>query len=402
MIDLDANATTKPCGPAIDAMAKAARETWHNPSSIHRAGQRARAVVELARRSLATLIGAKPNELVFTSGATESIELALKGALGSRQLVVSAAEHAAVRDLAEQLEHAGTTVARVPVTGEGFIDIDQLRKATARAPSLVSVHWANGETGAIQPIEAIAGACREHDAVLHVDAAQWVGRLPTDLASLDCDLMSFSPHKFHGTKGVGVLFARRNLTLAPVRPGSQELGRRGGTEAVPAIAAAGAAGEAAMELLADGARLDQLTARRERFEQRLLESIPDAGINGPADPGARVWSTSNVWFAGVEAEPVLLALSERGLLASAGSACSSGSLEPSEVLVAMGLPPERLAGSIRFSTSRLTTEAELDEAVGVIAEVVASARVANAPANPARSPGGDEQPPSVARPASTP
>lgn len=366
MIDLDANATTRPCDAAIAAANRVMADAWHNPSSIHRAGQDARAAVELARQSIASLINAKPRDLVFTSGATESIELALRGTLThGATLVISTGEHAAVRDLATQLEQQGQRVVRVPIDAESLIDPADIARAID-GPAVVSVHWANGETGAIQPVEAIAALCRERGAVLHVDASQWVGRMPTDVAALDADLVSFSPHKWHGIKGVGVLHVARGLRLTPTRPGAQELGRRSGTEPVPAIAAAGAAAEAAGAWLADPMGRSRQADLRDRLEAGVLERVR-GGRNGP-DRSRRVWTTANLWFEGVQAEPLLLALSERGVLASAGAACSSGSLEPSPVLLAMGLSEIRAESSVRFSLSRLTTESEIEAAIDIVAE----------------------------------
>ena len=372
MIDLDANATTRPCDEAIAAAHRAMACAWHNPSSIHRAGQDARATVELARRSIAALINARPAELVFTSGATESIDLAIRGCLTPRStLVLSAGEHAAVREVAAQLERQGTRVVHVPIDGTSRIDPGAIERAID-GPSVVSVHWANGETGAIQPIEAIAAICRQRGAVLHVDASQWVGRMPTDVSALDADLVSFSPHKWHGIKGVGVLHVARGVALAPTRPGAQELGRRGGTEAVPAIAAAGAAAEVARAWLADPAARERLGVLRDRFEAGVLEGVA-GGVNGP-DRAHRIWTTSNLWFEGVEAEPLLLALSEQGVLASAGAACSSGSLEPSPVLLAMGIGEQRAEASLRFSLSRLTTDTEIESAIKIVQEAIIRAR----------------------------
>ncbi len=374
MIDLDANATTRPTPSVVDAVRRGLESAWHNPSSLHRAGQGARAALELARQDLARLVGATPRELTLTSSGTESIDLAVRGALaltGRRAIVVSALEHPAVRDLAAPLEATGVEVRRLPATPKGRVELSGFERLIDDDVALVSVQWVNNETGVIQPIEDLARVCRERGVLVHTDAVQRVGKLPVDLSSPEAppiDLMSFSAHKFHGPKGVGALYARRGLSLPPVLHGAQESGRRAGTENVPGVLGAGAAAREAIAFLQDPAARDRQSELRDRLETALLEQIPGARVNGDTAPGARVWNTTNILFPGVEGEGLLLALSERGLCASAGSACSSGSVEPSPVLLAMGLSESDAGASIRLSLSRLTTGEEIDRAIGVLVE----------------------------------
>ncbi len=399
MIYLDNNATTRPAPEVVTAMRGALEGAWHNPSSVHRAGQEARRVVELARQDLAELIGARAKDLTFTSGGTEALDLAMRGSLAAtsrRVIVTTAVEHSAVRDLVDHLRSRGAgggaaepagglEVRLAPVDESGVVRLPELL-ALLPGAGVVVVQWANNETGAVQPVEAICRACVERGVRSIVDGTQWVGKMPTRVgeAGLDCDLLTFSPHKFHGPKGVGVLFARAGTRLAPALHGSQEKGRRGGTENVPGIAGAGAAARLALAWLAHEGperragpdrrtgEIERLAGLRDRFEQAVLDRIPEATVNGPrsSDPQVRLWSTTNIAFPRLEAEALLLAFSERGLCASAGAACSSGSLDPSPVLLAMGIPPERAHGSIRFSISRETTAEELESAVETVVACV--------------------------------
>jgi len=385
MIYLDNNATTRPSEAVVGAMHDALTDFWHNPSSVHRAGQRARQQVELARQDVAELIGAKPRDVVFTSGGTEAIDLAIRGVLGAipkastrRALVTTGTEHSAVRDLADELEKSGCQVRRVGVTREGLVDLASLQAAIPGA-ALVSIQWANNETGAIQPVLQINRLCRAAGAVFHCDGTQFVGKLPVHALPpfdegvpadpLPCDLLTFSPHKFHGPKGVGVVWSRPGIKLRPTLLGTQEMGRRAGTENVPGIVGAGVASREAAAWLADPLPRRRLADERDRFEQRILSQVEGAAVNGPRDQ-IRLWNTTNIAFPRLEAEALLLLLSERGVCASAGAACSSGSLDPSPVLLAMGIPPDFAHGSVRFSLSRESTAAELDEAAGVVVECV--------------------------------
>ena len=386
MVELDNNATTRPAPEVVEAVAAALTSAWHNPSSAHRAGQTARRTVELARRSVADLVGASPREIVFTAGATESIDLAVRGALLAspperRRVVTSPVEHEAVRELCGALEREGLAeVALAPVDGEGRVDGAALASMLDERVALVSVQWANNETGAVQPVVEIGEACRAAGCVFHCDATQWVGKEPTDLRSgpAGVGLLSLSAHKFHGPKGAGALVARRGVRLRPTVHGAQELGRRGGTENTPGIAGMGAAAELARAWLADPALRAAAAARRDRLESGLLARLPDASVNGPTRPGERLWNTTNIAFPRLEAEALLLAFSEKGLNASAGAACSSGSLDPSPVLLAMGVPEARAHGSIRFSISRETTDEEIDAALEIVPACVERLRASTA------------------------
>lgn len=401
-IYLDNNATTRPDDRVADAMTLALRESWANPSSIHRPGQVARQHIDLARQSLARLIGAKPRQLTLCSSGTEAIDLAIRGsllamgALGARDalgtvptILTSRVEHSAVRELAEALaKEAGVRVVWVELDRDGLVSAAAVERHLANDQSiaLVSVQWANNETGSIHPVHEIAGACRAcalsgRRVLFHCDATQWVGKMPITTDELDrFDLITFSPHKFHGPKGVGVLWARAGVRTAPLIHGEQELGRRGGTENVPGIVGAGVAAVMALEWLSDPQHRARVAHLRDRFEQGVLKACSDASVNGPVDlpgdaPGTRrLWNTTNIAFPRLEAEALLLLLSERGVCASAGAACSSGSLDPSPVLQAMGIPPERAHGSLRFSLSRETTEVEIDEAIQIVCACVARLR----------------------------
>lgn len=383
MIDLDANATTRPTEAVVDATCRAMRELWANPSSLHRPGQRARAAVELARRQIAGLIAARPQEIVFTSGASEALRTAIEGVLDARPpdgrppaVVASPIEHAAVRETLRRLAALGRLELRpLKVTSEGLLDPGALPPLLDDRVALVAVHAVNNETGAIQDVPALADAAHARAVPLLVDATQAAGRLPLDVREPQAgDLVAFSPHKFHGPKGVGVLWARRAVPINWPAPGAQELGRRAGTENVPAIVGAGVAATEAHRFLADPAPRRRLAAMRDRIEHELLQAIPGAAANGPSDPARRAWTTANIRLPGVAAEALLLALSERGVAASAGAACSSGAVEPSAVLLAMGLGETAASESIRLSISRLTTDAEITRAIGIIADAAASAR----------------------------
>jgi len=387
---LDNNATTRPADEVIEAVADAQRDTWANPSSVHRFGQLARQKVELARASVASLIGAHPRQIVFTSGGTESNNLALRGVLNDdpkATLITSKLEHSAVREPAEAFNKHGNTV-WLPIGDQGVIDPARVAEVLAAHPDpdgpvLVSIQWANNETGAIQPIRAIADAvqdARERAAearpgrpriYLHVDACQAVGKLPVDVDAEGVDLLSLSAHKFHGPKGVGALYLRRGLKLRrQMHGGPQELQRRGGTENTASIIGLGVATDLAQAFTQSDKPLGALQALRDRFESRVLADVPGSVVNGPTGGDERLWNTSNIGFPGLEAEAILLGLSERGVCASAGAACSSGSLEPSPVLLAMGVPEPVAHGSVRFSLSRQTSPEEVDRALAILPEVV--------------------------------
>lgn len=380
MIYLDNNATTRPSAGVREAVASALGEAWANPSSVHRAGQEARARVELARRDVAALIDARARGITFTGSGTEAIDLAIRGSLlasGRRAVVTDAVEHAAVRDLCAWLEErGGVEVRRLPVDLDGVVDVAAAAEMIDASVAVVSVQWANNETGVIQPVEAIGRLCRERGVTFHCDGTQWVGKEPAAMGEDGggwCDVLTFSPHKFHGPKGVGVLWSRPGVRLMPTIHGAQEQGRRGGTENVPGIVGAGAAAAEAAAWLADAGERARLRAMRDAFEAEVLRLTAGIGssVNGTRLPRTRrIWNTTNIAFPRLEAEALLLLLSERGVCASAGAACSSGSLDPSPVLLAMGVPEAEAHGSVRFSLSRETTERELREAAGIIARCV--------------------------------
>ena len=373
---LDNNATTQPLPEVVAAVTDAMLRGWGNPSSVHRAGMEARRLVELARESVAQLVGASDREIVFTSGGTEGAGLAIAGTLAmmpERRVVVTMhTEHSAVREACEVLAKRNLVeVVWIDCDGAGNADmasLDRILETRAAEIALVSVMWANNETGAVQPIAEIGARCRARGIRFHTDATQWVGRMPCDLRSMHVDLASFAAHKFHGPKGVGALWIRSGVRVATqVIGGPQERERRGGTENVPGIAGMGAAADAARSWLAGDGRV-QGAALRDRLERAVTAAVPDAVVN--ARGAERLWNTSNIGFPGLEAEAILLLLSERGVSASAGAACSSGSLDPSPVLLAMGIPPRVAHGSVRFSLSRLSTEAEVREAERIVPECI--------------------------------
>ncbi|MCC7390499.1 MAG: aminotransferase class V-fold PLP-dependent enzyme [Phycisphaerales bacterium] len=396
-IYLDNNATTQPAPEVVRAMRQILEQDWANPSSVHRFGQSVRHKIELARAAVAGLIAAKPRELIFTSGGTESNNLALRGVLGAsaqpdRLLVTSRVEHSAILQPAEVMSKDGFDVAYVPIDDRGAVLPAALQsllhdKLASRryAVVLVSLQWANNEVGTIQPVSDLADAIRRAEEAagmtrgvcrFHVDATQAVGKIPIDVTTCGADLLSFAAHKFHGPKGVGVLWVRSGLSLRPqLLGGPQERDRRGGTENTPGIVGLGVAADLAKDFLADAPRIAELAGLRDRFERSILDALPYAGVNAaprPDQPAAaqRLWNTTNIGFKHLEAEAILLGLSERGVCASAGAACSSGSLEPSPVLLAMGIPEPVAHGSVRFSLSRLTTGQEMDQAAQVVVQVV--------------------------------
>ncbi|MEM6853454.1 MAG: cysteine desulfurase family protein [Planctomycetota bacterium] len=387
---LDNNATTKPLPEVTAAVAEAHESLWANPSSVHRFGQSVRQRMELARASVARLIGGKPREVVLTSGGTEACALAIRGLIdarsetGSFTVFSTGAEHAAVRDLCDAIDHRGErgrAAVRLEAAAGGAINLDLLREALdgLRGEALVSVMWANNETGVISPLAEIAAVVAEARAAgkkiwLHTDATQAVGKLPVDVQAIGVDLLSFAGHKFHGPKGIGGLWLRRGVRVRPQQIGGpQETERRGGTENVPGVIGLGVAADAAAEFVQDAAAVSVLRERRDRLEAKVKQALADrvevtVNSGGPGIP--RLWNTTNLGFRGLEAEAILLGLSERGVCASAGAACSSGSLEPSPVLRAMGVEEAVAHGSIRLSLSRFTTEDEVDHAAAVLAEVV--------------------------------
>ncbi len=377
---LDHNATSPVVSAAREAMVRALDEAFGNPSSLHGPGQRARRIVDDARAEVAVLIGAEPNQVVFTSGGTEADNLALRGALEAaapprRRLVVGAVEHEAVLNTARALERAGWPVTVVPVTAEGVVTPEGLSAHLGADVALVSIMLANNETGVLQPVASLAALAHEAGALFHTDAVQAVGKVDVDVAALGVDLLSLTAHKFGGPKGAGALWIRPGVPMAPVLTGGrQERNRRSGTENVPAIAGFGAA---ASQVAAGVGGPAAVRARRDRLERELLAAVPGAVVNGGGAP--RVPNTTNVSFPGVEAESLLIALDLEGIAVSTGSACSSGTIEPSHVLRAMGLPASRAQSAVRFSLAAGTRDEEIDRVLEVLPNVVARLRRAVSP-----------------------
>jgi cysteine desulfurase len=363
---LDNNATTQPAPEAVQAMVACMTEGYGNPSSVHRFGQKARQMLEEARGHVSRLVGCAEAELLFTGGGTESINTAVRGLLAARsprnKVVISTVEHSATRELCATLSREGAEIVSIEVDSDGRLDFDQLRSNLSDDVALVSLMWANNETGVLFEVERIAALCRDHRVPFHCDGTQAMGKIPVDVSGVGIDAMSFASHKFHGPKGVGGLFVRRGLRYKPLLIGGpQERGRRGGTENVPGVVGMGKAAELAHEALPQMSRVASL---RDRLERGILERIPHTRVNGRTD--LRLPNTTNIGFHRLEAEAILLLLSEQGVYASAGSACSSGSLEPSAVLKAMRIDERYAHGSVRFSLSRYTTEAEVDRALQVL------------------------------------
>src|SRR5215472_15419974 len=376
-IYMDANATTPLLPEVFEAMRPFYLEHYGNASSIHQQGQHARAAVDHAREAVARLLHCRPSEIVFTSGGTESDNLALFGVLSSGDhLITSCVEHHAVLHAAQSLTSRGVEVTFLPVNPQGIVEPAALLAAIQPNTRLVSIMYANNETGVIQPLDALAGIAHAGGSLFHSDAVQAAGKLPLDVSThgflKDVDLLTLSGHKIYAPKGIGTLYVRRSVRLSPMfHGGAHERQRRAGTENVAGIVGLGKAAELAFEWLkSDGPA--KLAALRDRLEQGILAQINEAGVNGAGAP--RVSNTTNIYFDHVEAEALLIALDLKGLSVSGGSACQSGATEPSHVLTAMGLSAARARASIRFSLSKLTTEQEVDEALKLIPAAVAHLR----------------------------
>jgi cysteine desulfurase len=370
-IYLDNNATTRVDDAVVDAMLPFLRDTFGNASSIHTFGQEARTAVEDARRAVAELIGADAREIVFTSGGTESDNSALWGVYRSghrpgNHIVTTRIEHPAVLQTCKKLAEAGAEVTYLPVDAGGRVDPAAVEAALTERTILISVMYANNETGVLQPIEEIARLARAREILFHTDAVQAVGKVPIDVRRLGVDLLSLSGHKLHAPKGIGVLYVRKGTQLQPfMTGGSHERKRRAGTENVPGIAALGAAAQLARARLLEMA--DRIGALRDRLEREIREKAGGVRVNGTSEH--RIPTTTNLAFEGLEGEAAVIALDLEGVAVSTGSACSSGSLEPSHVLIAMGLRPEVVQGSLRFSLSYHTTDAEVDATVEAVTRV---------------------------------
>ncbi len=373
IVYLDNNATTRVAPEVVESMLPFFGERYGNPSSMHAFGGSVARPLEAARAGLAALIGADPSEVVFTSCGTESDSAAILGAveaLGPRTLLItSRVEHPAVMEPMRRLKALGHPLVQVGVDGVGQLDLQELSAALAEpGPKFVSIMWANNETGVVFPIDEIARKVHAADGVLHTDAVQAVGKLSeVDLRRVPVDLLSLSGHKLHAPKGVGALFIRRGVRVEPfLRGGHQERGRRAGTENVPYIVGLGRAAELAAGRI--GEERTRVAALRDRLEQGLLERCPDASVNG--DRRHRLPNTTNMSFEYIEGEAILYHLSDAGICASSGSACTSGSLEPSHVIRAMGVPFTAVHGSIRFSLSCYNTDEDVDRVLDVMPRVV--------------------------------
>ena len=376
-IYLDNNATTALDPLVIDRMGRAMRDVWGNASSVHHFGQQAKAALDEARGQVAAFIGAEASEILFTAGGTESDNIAIRGAAealeptGRKHLITSAIEHEAVLNTMKALAKRGWRVTTVPVDSSGIVSIDRLRDAITDDTALVSVMHANNEIGTIQAIAELAAVAHEKGALFHTDAVQSAGKIPVDVRALGVDMLTIAGHKFYGPKGTGALWLKRGVRLiTPITGGKQERSRRAGTENVPALVGLGvAAGLARQKPETDAPRLAVL---RDRLEAGILSSIRGTERNGAAAP--RVANTTNISIDRVEAESLLIGLDLAGIAVSSGSACSSGTLEPSHVLKAMGLPHPRTLGSIRFSLGSANTDADIDRVLEVLPPLVEKLR----------------------------
>jgi cysteine desulfurase len=379
---LDHSATTPVDPRVVDAMLPYLTERFGNPSSVHRAGQEARAAVDRARRDVAALIGARQNEIVFVSGGTEANNLAIGGVTGAaesqgRHIITSSIEHPSVRGVCERLEKRGWQITRLPVYSNGIIKLEDVRSALRPDTVLISVMLANNEIGTIQPIKELAELIKDERAKghrhlwLHTDAVQAAGRIRINVEELGCDLLTMSSHKIYAPKGTGALYIRRGVRLfAQNVGGHQERERRAGTEGVPGIVAFGAAARLAQEEM--GSRTEHIRSLRDRFEAKVRAQIDDIVFNG--EPRERLCHVSNISFRFIEGEGLLINLDLQGVAVSTGSACSSGTLEPSPVIRALGRDDELARGSIRFSFGKDNSEEDVDYAVEVLARSVEKLR----------------------------
>jgi len=374
-IYFDNNATTRVAPEVLDAMLPFLHEQWGNPSSIYGFGRQLAKPIELAREKVAALINAEPREIIFTSGGTESINSALQSALdtnpGKRHLVTTAVEHSATLKFCARLKHKNFEITFLPVTAGGQLDLQLLERAIRPDTAIVSVMSANNETGVLSPIEEIAAICRGKDVLFHTDAVQAPGKVEIDVKQSGVDFLSLSAHKLYAPKGIGMLYVKRGTKYQPyVIGGGQEQGQRGGTENVAGIIGFGRAAELAQAHLHD--THTRIRALRDQLENGILKSIDGVNVNGSRD--ARLPNTSNLSFKGLEAEGILLSLDEQGICASSGSACTSGSLDPSHVLLAMGCDTARARASIRFSLGIYNTEAEVDFVLQQLPVIIAKLR----------------------------
>jgi cysteine desulfurase len=370
---LDNNATTPVLPEVLAAMQSCFSERFGNASSIHHHGQETRAAVERARESVAALLGCRPSEIVFTSGGTEGDNLAIFGLTKAGQHVItSTIEHHAVLNSCKHLERSGGEVTYVPVDGRGLVDPDDVRRALRPNTRLITIMMANNETGVLQPVEEIGNVAADADVYFHSDAVQAAGKIAIDVERIGCDLLSVSGHKMHAPQGVGALYVKKGTALRPMLyGGSHERSRRAGTENVPGIVALGKAAELAREAFVRG-DLDRMSALRDRLERTILGEVEGAAVNGQGVP--RVPNTTSISLDCIDGEALVIALDLKGLAVSTGAACSSGAIEPSHVLTAMGLRPEQARGSLRFSLGKQSTCEDVEFALSLIALTVARLR----------------------------
>jgi cysteine desulfurase len=370
---LDNNATTPVLPEVFETMQAYFGERFGNASSIHHHGQETRAAVERARESVAALLGGRASEIVFTSGGTEGDNLAIFGLTRPGQHVISSTvEHHAVLNSCRHLEASGCEVTYVPVNGQGQVDPDDVRRALRPNTGLITIMMANNETGVLQPVEEIGRIAAEADVYFHTDAVQAAGKVAINVKRIQCDLLSISGHKMNAPQGVGALYVRKGTTLRPMLfGGSHERSRRAGTENVPGIVALGKAAELAREAFSRG-DLEQMSRMRDRLEQTILSQVESTSVNGQGAP--RVPNTSSIYFECIEGEALVIALDLKGVAVSTGAACSSGAIEPSHVLTAMGMSPERARGSLRFSLGKQNTPEDVDFALSLLKDSVGRLR----------------------------
>ena len=368
---LDNNATTMVAPEVVDAMLPYLKDRYGNASSMHSFGGNVAKDLAHARHQVARLLGAENDyEITFTGSATESNNLAIRGITSynkdKKHVITSTVEHPAVLNLCKQLEKEGYRVTYLPVNNDGVVDLQQLKDSVTDDTVMVSIMYANNETGVIMPVEEIGAFLKSRGVIFHIDGVQATGKIPVDVKKLNCDLYSISAHKFHGPKGVGALYVKRGSRMRPlIFGGHQEKGRRPGTENTPGIIGIGVAAELALLRLKDMSHVEML---RDKLQNNILKNIKTATVNGMNAP--RMVNTLNVSFEFIEGESILLYLDKEGIYVSTGSACSSGSLEPSHVLRAMNIPFSKIHGSIRFSLSRYTTEDEIDYTLQVLPNVI--------------------------------